>query len=239
MITVDTLQKAARTNNHAEIHINVCEAHKWIFVVNLQSASTSLRDLLLRSELERIGDTSQKIRPKKEMRKAFEGIDTIGAEALVERLNSPDYFKFTCVRHPYTRTISAFYKKSDKPEMKLRMEQLFKSYEIPFSWPMEFSSFLSFLEQYSAEPETLNRHWISQASGTFASVIAYDKLLRFETLSEDLASIADRLCIDVSALRHLNKRSEGVKYDRLLTQSNKDRIWALYREDFEMFNYKR
>ena len=85
--------------------------------------------------------------------------------------------------------------------MPVRMQNLFAAYNIPFTWPMQFEAFLSFLEQYDPSPENLNRHWISQAKGTFSSVLKLDHIARLETLNSDLERMATRLHIEPKALK--------------------------------------
>lgn len=238
MTTVTDLENAACTPTHIEQHIHVSRADKFIYVVNLKAASTSLRALLLQCAAINRGAAPLTTKYKSSMRTEFDGIDTIGGPKLVSHLNDPNWFTFTCVRHPYTRTLSTYYKKLHQDATRLRMKDLFEQHGLSFEWPLSFDAFLTFLEVYEAPPETLNRHWISQAKGTFHGTIKYDRILRFESLRSDLNEIAERICVNPDALKHLNQR-KGVSSQRLeLSQSHKQRIYNLYKEDFEAFGYE-
>jgi hypothetical protein len=238
MITLDQLKGAAQTPDHIGLHIYASMRHRWIYVMNLKAASTSMRELLLQTELGFRGETLPPVGIKRTMQTVFDGIHTLGGERLVEILNDPSFFKFTVARHPYTRTVSTFHKKSDKDAMRVRMQNLFAAYNIPFTWPMQFEAFLSFLEQYDPSPENLNRHWISQAKGTFSSVLKLDHIARLEKLSSDLERMATRLHIEPKALKKINQKKSNTPESILLTPSTKARIYALYKDDFEQFNYQ-
>jgi hypothetical protein len=97
--------------------------------------------------------------------------------AEVERFAS--LFKFTVVRNPYTRTLSAYLDKIERRAVRAGKE----------------SSFRDFLLQAKKTPRFLysNAHWAPQSSLMLIPVEQFDFIGKVETLDQDLAEIKRRI----------------------------------------------
>jgi hypothetical protein len=151
----------------------------------------------------------------------------------VERLD--EYFKFTLVRNPYTRTLSAYLDKVVRG--KVVPEPLARSTS---GRAPSFLDFCLYLEDGGLHDAL---HWAPQTAQMVIPVSAFDKIARLESFNEDFDAV----------LRHigLGERLEALgigKYDAHKTQSDQKRdqyycsrsrdiIARLMADDFRLLGY--
>ena len=143
----------------------------------------------------------------------------------------PRLYKFTFVRNPYTRILSAYLNKLFGPE---RDRLLAK---IGLSDPEREVSFLQFLQNLEKKGLYADMHWAPQAD-----IIPYerdqlDKIGRIESLEEDLSQVVDK-CFG-QQLRLKNKESGRTGADNRLKEylgtEEQKLIERIYARDFELF----
>lgn len=146
------------------------------------------------------------------------------SKAEVERF--PSLFKFTVVRSPYTRTLSAYLDKIERRALRAGKE----------------SSFRDFLLQAKNKQRFLfsNAHWAPQSSLMLIPVEQFDFIGKVESLNDDLAEITRRIRPELEqSLTSFKKNATGAGdklrhyYDDELIALVQD----LYRDDFTTFNY--
>jgi len=143
------------------------------------------------------------------------------------------YFKFTFVRNPWDRAVSAYtYLKNGgsaaSPE-DARWAQFVN----------RFSCFDEFVSNWMNE-DNIMRNALFTPHHKFLDDMfgqpCMDFVGRFENLEQDFAHIAEKLKVP-GQLPHLNKSREK-PYQDFYTQSTKDIVALLYRRDIEQYEYE-
>jgi hypothetical protein len=131
------------------------------------------------------------------------------------------YFKFSFVRNPETRFISAW-------KDKVLKQNYFNFSEQEHEKMKDLNHFLTWVE--SLDIDHCDEHLQSQNSLIDLSNI--DFLGRFENFTSDLKTVMNILDIDSSGIEHLNK---GTKEDLILNKEQRLRIYHIYQKDFQIF----
>ena len=141
------------------------------------------------------------------------------------------YFKFSFVRNPWDRLVSAFFylKKGGCNAMDKQWA---------LSNISQYDTFESFVEGWINE-ENIEKyfHFIPQHKFVCdeALTLKVDYLGRFETIQTDFDAIAAKLCIE-HQLPHVNK-SQRQAYQTYYTDRTRDIVQNVYRTDIERFKY--
>ena len=155
-------------------------------------------------------------------------------------LSSPDVLRFTFVRNPYERLLSAWKSKilRNDPTYEPLQVKVREQYGFPPDAMVSFGD----LARHLAENGPFDAHWERQVDVLAVDRISYDVIGRFENFVADFADILTRLGApaDVLALgaEVTNPTSElplAAVYDRELAAI----VYDYYRDDFETFGYQR
>lgn len=148
--------------------------------------------------------------------------------------NLDSYFKFTIVRHPYSRILSAYMDKIEnrnRSQRKIVAEFLNKQQHDEIT----LNEFLNFLENGGLRE---NAHWAPQTDFLVFPIDQYDYIGKLEKLQQDLmqilAIIYKKNCPIISVNEH---KTDSKSKTKELTPSDKLRIYSLYMDDFKNFNY--
>lgn len=160
--------------------------------------------------------------PSKEAKKMFRTPADLSRHELTK---IPGMFKFTVVRNPYTRTLSAYLDKVERLAIRRNRETSFR----------EFLYFLKDGRLYS------NGHWAPQSSLLLLPFKMFDYIGKVETLDTDLPLIEEKVQgfppseHFKSFLRNATGANEkmSVYYDN----ETANMVKLLYHHDFKMFNY--
>lgn len=160
-------------------------------------------------------------------------------------LNDKDVVKFTLVRHPQARAISAFkdfFLEKNNPSAPRHIEA---ARYFGFSEDAEpnknFDAFLNYVEAcFKQDIRATDRHFRLQKINIGFGYVNYDIIGRLENLETDLLRVfklvgADTYFNDHTKLRGFNRSKTSKKFE--LTSTQKNRIETLYRPDYEAFNY--
>jgi len=161
------------------------------------------------------------------------------ADQLLEILNGTAFFKFSFVRNPFTRTLSAYLDKIVRNQRHKRSILLALGRD-----PDELGQFVSFKEFVQAvvsiEPYHRDNHWRPQVEQLFLPMVHYDFLGRFERLDEDLGTALRRITgVRPGAVaRDLSYKTDAAAgiaeyYD----DETADLVRMAYADDFETFGY--
>lgn len=135
-----------------------------------------------------------------------------------------DLFKFTVVRNPYTRVLSAYLEKIEK-RARLKGKE---------------SSFRDFIIWLKSGGLKTNAHWATMQSLCLIPVENFDFIGKVETLDKDLRTIFNRISPNFemefrSRSEHATNANEKIieHYTPEITSFVKE----IYRKDFEAFGY--
>jgi Sulfotransferase family len=163
---------------------------------------------------------------------------------IVEMLRSPDYLRFSFVRNPYSRLVSAWKSKLawDDPQYDQLRASIREACDYPFAdghraGPIAFRDALECLLD---NPAAFDYHWGRQADLLVADVIEYHIVGRFERFGQDFHAILRRLhasaeVIDIAHQVYNPTRPMALAavYDPPLA----GRVYGHYIADFETFGY--
>jgi chondroitin 4-sulfotransferase 11 len=142
------------------------------------------------------------------------------------------YFKFTFVRNPWDRAVSAYtYLKnggsaaSEDDRHWSRFVNSFASFD---EFVCEWMTADNIMRNALFTPQTL---FLQDEYGN----LAMDFIGRFESLEEDFAEIANRLSVDAT-LPHINQ-SRQVPYEDFYSDKSKDIVANIYAADISTFQY--
>lgn len=154
----------------------------------------------------------------------------------VARLDA-DTFRFTFVRDPYGRALSAF---ADKVARKRKQARPF------YRWlgrveagPPEFIDFLRFLGDGGARTDP---HWAPQTDLMLLPMARFDFVGRLERLEADLASVVDRIFSPATplAMRRAGPRTDSHRtLPDAYSAEGIEIVNRVYAADFETFGYAR
>jgi hypothetical protein len=134
-------------------------------------------------------------------------------------------FRFSVVRNPFTRTLSAYLDKIERRATRRGEE----------------SSYNAFLDSLANGALYENAHWAPQCTLLLLPFEAFDFIGRVESLEEDLSHILARLGSKQPAAQITaetgNATGAAAKLREYYDDGAVARVRALYREDFERFGY--
>lgn len=144
------------------------------------------------------------------------------------------YFKFTFVRNPYTRIISAYLNKII-PNEDGKRNQVAKFIGKSPDAEISFSDFLEYLEQGGINQ---NAHWARQSDLISIPLRELDFIGKTENITDDLNCVLEKIFKNepqiISVREHQSSASQMLKEIDLEVKA---KIYRIYKLDFDNFNY--
>ena len=141
-------------------------------------------------------------------------------------------FKFTIVRNPYTRTLSAYLDKIVRRKAVIPSFN-YKSDRIP--------SFLDFCKYLEHEGLYENSHWAPQTDVLLLPIVSFDYIGKLESLDEDLRWIFNHIAPqrNLHPLRsHIpHQTNANKKLSQYYDDHSRQIVASLYKDDFDIFGY--
>lgn len=141
------------------------------------------------------------------------------------------YYKFSVVRNPYTKILSEFswkYKFEFNSEAKTYSDQDHKILFDRFLYKIEMGK-LKTMRVYS------QHKYLYDDLGN----LMVDDIIRFENFEEDCKKIFKKMGVECEKIIHKNKAKVELNKNLLLDEKNKERIYNLYKIDFDTFGYQK
>lgn len=222
-------------SNALNVAINIDLKNSYVYVENPKVASSTVKRHLMRQQLLTL--PGAKTNPHPEIQQSpFVKPYQLGNDQLGEILFGPGYYKFSFVRNPFSRVLSAFL---DKIEGKAPESKLF------FNWvsqdksrAIDFKNFVAFISQQ--QPHTRDKHWSLQRRNIFFEFIRYEMVGRLESFNHSIQVIQQNSGIDFSDIKthSPHKTDASSKLRNYYDEGTRERVVEIYSEDFKSFNYQ-
>jgi hypothetical protein len=225
------------------VHGSAPETSKvpFVYMKNHKAACTTILATLLRHQKQHIGREIEDERedevhkPPRDL--MLNGKRTLSEEKATALVQDPDRFKFTIIRDPVARTVSAYADKilkGDKQKTAL-MDYLGK----PADTPLTLSKFLQLLAK---DPGALDvdRHWRPQHKEISYGEIDYDFIGTVEAIGQSLGHVT-RACFGVDRLeiqdtrKSFGHRSDSKAMIDHLSKFDHKNLRLAFEKDFEMY----
>jgi hypothetical protein len=156
-----------------------------------------------------------------------------------EILEASDFLRMTVVRNPYTRLTSAWRNKIRLCEPATRDVYTHIKGRLPDFRKKSVVSFPEFVEYLASECDlrACDGHWRRQVDHTFFPALNFSLVARVERFGEGLRAF--ELHLGLSQLPVAAERNVSVVYDAPYTKELADRVYSLYRSDFQVLGYDR
>lgn len=228
-------------------HIDVLPQHRLIYVCVPKCASTSVKALLAALNGRR------SVATRKLHNRRHTGLQPparIGISSFYRLATAPDTLRFTFVRNPYARLVSAWADKfQNKPlvpgDTFIETYLAWRGIVDP-SLPVGADATLTFAQFVHFAAETAERrvdaHWQLQDDLITMPGITLDFVGRAERFDADVERILDHVGeaapLQPSALRHFNV-SKHKPWTSYYTRELADRVYRAYERDFDRLGYSR
>ena len=150
------------------------------------------------------------------------------------KLVMDSYYKFTFVRNPFVRVLSAYLDKVIKNEAGKR-DIIANFLNKPFGSEISFDEFISYLEMGGINQ---NAHWARQFDLLPIPLDKFDFIGKTENLSVDLPIVLYHIfkkdCKIIAVREHATNANDVLN---TLDPETRKRIYNLYKIDFECFKY--
>jgi hypothetical protein len=228
-------------------HIDAIVQQKLIYVCVPKCASTSIKMILSRVIGRNVASFDRLHKRK------YSGLQSpfqIGVSAFYRLARDSETLRFSFVRNPYDRLVSAWADKFQDRHLvagdSFIDEYLARREAIDPSLPHGEHRMLTFAEfvTYATATASLrvNAHWQLQDDILNMPGIALDFIGRVETFDQDIVRVLDHVCADQSLRRaaviplHASPHQSWPLY---YTQSVADCVYGAYERDFDRFSYPR
>jgi hypothetical protein len=161
-----------------------------------------------------------------------------------KKINIDEYIKFTIVRNPYNRFLSALFfadllnEKSTSIDVEILVNsilcnsEIFKNIKSINKCNCKNVNFIEFLPNKFIELKHVLPQYTFLTNNNNNDIDYNIIILKFENLKDEIKKIN---IYDFNI--HINKNIKNNKYENLLNQHIKNKIYDFYKKDFELFGY--
>ena len=210
-------------------HIVLCPKFNTIYIQNEKAGCSTIKLLLHRAQTGDWTEVSGSIHSQHDLPFPRD----VGWPSVLDMLMTGSAFRFTFVRHPIDRLISAY---SDKiariRPMRVHIQQLLGMPEDPDTL-VPFDMFMAAL--VVQEPLQMDPHWRPQHLNIMHGVIEHDFIGRLENFDHDMSVVKQRAGLPDVPIEVRNQQPRvDVFADRRYLKRVAEKIYA---KDFELFGY--
>ncbi|WP_455217348.1 sulfotransferase family protein [Kaarinaea lacus] len=154
--------------------------------------------------------------------------------------HSDEWFRFSFVRNPYTRLLSAYKDKILGLGNTRKHNSFLKKIQWHSSQPPTFEQFITAITNQS--DDAMDWHWMPQSRLIMADIIEYDFIGKLESYNEDMRTVLTRLntspdIIDETLSVSLNKTRSKDDIESPISQATAELIQHRFPDDFKNFGY--
>lgn len=163
----------------------------------------------------------------------------LDSEARTIREFTERYFSFTFVRNPYSRLLSGYlHKIVEKSATSDRYRAIIDEMKTTAEQTPTFGDFIRYLENGGLWK---NPHWVPQTAMLPVQPQHLSFVGKVESIQDDLRTVVDRIFGDgtfkESKTRETHRQGASGKLNEFYTPDIQQRVYRLYRDDFEAFSY--
>jgi hypothetical protein len=159
-------------------------------------------------------------------------------------LKDPTYFKFTFVRNPYDRLLSAWKNKIDNPDKEpdgregnRQRRKISKNGE-----RVSFEEFVNLLYEQRDSSSLFDKHWAPQHCLLLLPFIDYDFIGKIENFNDDFEYVLKKIDAKPEIIQQISMRINQTPRTRrndFYTDDLRDKVYEIYEKDFELFGYQK
>ncbi|WP_425280806.1 sulfotransferase family 2 domain-containing protein [Lutibaculum baratangense] len=227
----------------------VCSDRGYLFVETPKAACSTLKWILAELSGHKVtprragAETSRKMCIHLRRIHPVPSLAQMSDSDIVAFLTSPEVVRFTVVRNPYSRVVSAFNDKIRNGEPNYRKFWSIIGTHVGHSekdYSPSFPDFVDWLHRKQS-PDRCNLHWQAVSSLNYHKLIGYTHVINVEELAEGLRPVFHRIAEgrDVGDLLQSNRVNESLPSDwrRYYNPDIAQKIFTFYKDDFHMFRY--
>jgi hypothetical protein len=157
-----------------------------------------------------------------------------------EILESPEFFRMTVVRNPYSRLVSAWRNNILLCERTGRKVYLHMKGRLPDIQEKSLVSFLEFVQYVETQCDISNcdPHWMRQVDYVSLPAMNFSSVAKLEQFNEGLRRFAEHLALSEPLLA--GGKNESLPLGTAsYSEELADRVYSLYLTDFESLQYDR
>ena len=157
-------------------------------------------------------------------------------------LADPSIYRFTMVRHPVSRAVSAFrdFVVDRRNRESARHLPALREFGLRDGDPAsaQFDVFLSFIEACRRiDPAGTDPHFRTQVMNTAFGTMRYDRICRIENYAEDVSAVFREAGLAVPESLGKMRMNSSSPQDFELSPRQVERLHEVYADDFEAFGY--
>lgn len=221
--------------------INISLKHKYVYLAVAKAACSTIKKRLLDYEVSPFKYKNREIHADI-FSSPFVKPYQLDEETLRQVLFSGEFYRFSFVRNPCVRVLSAYLEKivCHKPQSR----EVLRALDLPFdndaiaSTDLTFEEFIQSIEKTSLR--SLNKHWRPQFMLLLHPFLEFDFIGKVESFEDDWAEVAAKIGLtddaDENVLWHQTSARE--KLDQYYSSNLVGRVSNVYRKDFEVYGYE-
>lgn len=220
--------------------LNISLKNKYIWFKNPKVASSTLSKSLQLLEVEEVSFLKTPPHPGIEGSTHVKPYQ-IAEEDRLKLVEGGDFFRFTFVRNPYIRLVSAYQDKvaNNKAEKIIVLNMMGMPDADPETTEISFEEFVQVASEHA--PERQDQHWMPQVYTTCAYWTNHDFVGKMETFGEDFDKLSSLLKGNLKDhyqyhAPHRSNAKESYK-DYYRSDDIRAKVIDMYGEDFERFGY--
>ncbi len=222
-----------------EYHVNISVKNSYIYFEVPKAGCSTIKGILQEIEATTLGlpipEKTREVIHNKKISPLLSPKD-IGKDKFLEMLEDKQVFKFSFVRNPYTRILSAYLSKMRWQEGREKKE-IADTLGILTKEKISFDQFLDAIKQTTSY--NMNPHWRIQTDQLFWSLIDYNFIGHLENFNQDFQKVIDNISPDYNLQTQNYSRKTGseIKLKNFYNSENINLVKNIYQQDFQTFNY--
>jgi len=224
---------------YLEYAFNASIKNNFLYIENQKTGCSSLKQALVAAELGNNNNNNAFDFKLIHNRKYSPLLNVYQVGNLNTFLKRKDIHRFSFVRNPYTRLLSAYLDKIKTNQLivntllKQTGQTKVKRKDITFE---AFVGMVGLQTSYMMDP-----HWRIQYYNILYKEIDYGKIYRFENLESEVSSLLKILNINQNLYSNVSphKTKANDLLDKYYTTNLKDRVYDIFEIDFDTFGYNK